>query len=155
MKLVDAIRDEMIVLDADYKSREELFKDFSERFYKSGVVENAEAFVDALLERESVCSTFCSMNIAIPHGISETVKTPSIGFCRLKNPIDWDGDNETPVKFIFMIAMPKREYTGEENEHIKLLSKIAILSLEDNVQENWNSFKTIKEFKDYLNDSDK
>lgn len=155
MKLVEAIKDEMIVLDADYKNREELFEDFSQRFYKSDVIDNVEAFVDALHERESVCSTFCSMNIAIPHGISETVKTPSIGFCRLKNSIDWDGDNETPVKYIFMIAMPKREYTGEENEHIKLLSKIAVLSLEDNVQEIWNSFKTVKEFKDYLDDSDK
>lgn len=154
MRLIDVINDKLVLLDSDYKNREDLFIDFAKKFKEIGTISDENEFVDSLHERETVCSTYCTMETAIPHGISETVNEPNIGFCRLKSTIDWDGDGETPVRYVFVIAMPKRNYSGSESEHIKILSKIATLAIEDDAQQKWENFKTIDDFKNYLNNNE-
>jgi len=85
-------------------------------------------YIDAMLERESSVSTYMGNYLAIPHGTNEAkdaITRSSLSLVRYANPIDWDGE---PVRFAVGIA-------GLNNEHLDILSKIAIVfSDEDEVQ---------------------
>ncbi|MEL4320586.1 PTS sugar transporter subunit IIA [Leifsonia sp. YIM 134122] len=86
------------------------------------------AYVDAMLEREGSVSTYMGNFLAIPHGTNEakdTILRSSLSFTRYDEPIDWNGDE---VRFVVGIA-------GIDNEHLEILSKIAIIfSDEDEVE---------------------
>lgn len=88
-----------------------------------------EAYVDAMRAREESVSTYMGNLLAIPHGTNEAkdeISASALALIRYSEPIDWDGDE---VRFVVGIA-------GVENEHLEILSKIAILfSEEDSVQE--------------------
>ncbi|AWB88573.1 PTS sugar transporter subunit IIA [Homoserinimonas hongtaonis] len=86
------------------------------------------AYLPAMLEREESVSTYMGNFLAIPHGTNESKESilrSALSFVRYDQPIDWDGN---PVRFVVGIA-------GIENQHLDILSKIAIVfSDEDEVQ---------------------
>ena len=85
------------------------------------------AYLPAMLEREASVSTYMGNFLAIPHGTNESkeaILSSALSFVRYGQPIDWDGN---PVHFVVGIA-------GIGNEHLDILSKIAIVfSDEDEV----------------------
>lgn len=84
-------------------------------------------YLPAMLARESVVSTYMGNFLAIPHGTNESKESilkSALSFVRYPQAIDWDGN---PVHFVVGIA-------GIENQHLEILSKIAIVfSDEDEV----------------------
>ena len=87
-----------------------------------------QAYVDSMFERENSVSTYMGNFLAIPHGTNdakESIVRSALSMVRYAEPIDWDGQ---PVRFAVGIA-------GLNNEHLEILSKIAIIfSDEDEVQ---------------------
>jgi PTS system mannitol-specific IIA component len=87
-----------------------------------------QEYVDSMFERERSVSTYMGNFLAIPHGTNdakESIVRSALSLVRYAEPIDWDGQ---PVKFAVGIA-------GLNNEHLEILSKIAIVfSDEDEVQ---------------------
>ena len=78
------------------------------------------AYVDAMQEREKSISTYMGSYLAIPHGTNEskeTIKHSAVSLVRYVDPIDWDGNE---VRIVVGIA-------GVNNEHLSILSKIAII----------------------------
>ena len=86
------------------------------------------AYVDSMFDREASVSTYMGNFLAIPHGTNEAKESilhSALSLVRYDTPIDWDGN---PVRFAVGIA-------GLNNEHLAILSKIAIVfSDEDEVQ---------------------
>ncbi len=81
-------------------------------------------YVESMLAREATVSTFMGNGLAIPHGTNEAkdeIVRSALSFIRYPTPIDWGGDE---VRFVVGIA-------GLNNEHLDILSKIAILFSED------------------------
>ena len=87
-----------------------------------------EDYIDSMLERENSVSTYMGNFLAIPHGTNEakdSILRSALSLVRYDQPIDWGGEQ---VKFAVGIA-------GLNNEHLEILSKIAIVfSDEDEVQ---------------------
>ena len=87
-----------------------------------------QEYVDSMFERENSVSTYMGNFLAIPHGTNdakESIVRSALSLVRYAEPIDWDGQ---PVRFAVGIA-------GLNNEHLEILSKIAIVfSDEDEVQ---------------------
>ncbi|MEC5152247.1 PTS sugar transporter subunit IIA [Cryobacterium sp. GrIS_2_6] len=87
-----------------------------------------QAYVDSMFDREASVSTYMGNFLAIPHGTNEakeSIRHSALSLVRYDTPIDWDGN---PVRFAVGIA-------GLNNEHLAILSKIAIVfSDEDEVQ---------------------
>lgn len=85
------------------------------------------AYLPAMLDREATVSTYMGNFLAIPHGTNESkeaILSSALSFVRYPQALDWDGN---PVHFVVGIA-------GVENEHLEILSKIAIVfSDEDEV----------------------
>ncbi|UTR16825.1 PTS sugar transporter subunit IIA [Salipaludibacillus sp. LMS25] len=110
---------ENIKLNAVISTKEEAIREAGHVLVKGGYVANA--YVEKMFEREELTSTFIGNYIAIPHGTEDakdTVLASGISILQLANPIDYGHGNE--VKMIFGIA-------GKNNEHLDILSKIAIV----------------------------
>lgn len=84
-------------------------------------------YVDAMRQREETVSTFMGNGLAIPHGTNETkaaILDSGLSVVRYDGGVDWAGENAT---FVIGIA-------GRGDEHLEILSQIAILfSDEDDV----------------------
>ncbi|GAB2509102.1 PTS sugar transporter subunit IIA [Paramicrobacterium agarici] len=116
-----------IVASGSATTRDEAIAEAGRVLVDAGAV--TERYVDAMREREETVSTYMGNYLAIPHGTNEAkdeIKASALSFIRYENPIDWDGEE---VRFVVGIA-------GVENEHLEILSKIAIVfSEEDQVQQ--------------------
>lgn len=82
------------------------------------------AYVDAMRQREETVSTFMGNGLAIPHGTNDTkdaILTSGLSVVRYDGGVDWAGDQ---VNFVIGIA-------GRGDEHLEILSQIAILFSDD------------------------
>ncbi|MGO4783401.1 PTS sugar transporter subunit IIA [Cryobacterium sp. W22_MBD10_FK3] len=107
-------------------TRDEAIREAGALLVAAGAVK--QEYVDSMFERENSVSTYMGNFLAIPHGTNdakESIVRSALSLVRYAEPIDWDGQ---PVKFAVGIA-------GLNNEHLEILSKIAIVfSDEDEVQ---------------------
>ncbi|TYP55442.1 PTS sugar transporter subunit IIA [Thermosediminibacter litoriperuensis] len=123
---------ELIELNMVAKTKEEVINEMAGMLFKSGAITSKEAFVNDVFERERIGTTGVGMGIAIPHGRSGSVINTSIAIAKLKEPVDWDSLDGKPVSLVFLLAVPK---DGGENIHLKLLSGIASMLMEEDFRE--------------------
>ena len=111
-----------IVLGAAAVSREEAVRAAGTLLVAAGAV--TAAYVDHMLERESVVSTFVGDGVAMPHATrsgSDDVIAEGLSLQIFAEPIDWAGQ---PVALVIGIAAHGRRY-------ITLLSQLASMLLDD------------------------
>ena len=112
----DVIVRESICLNQQPVSKEEAIRRAGQMLVERGCVE--PEYVDAMLERERLVSTYMGMGIAIPHGTAQakgTVKKTAITMIQYPEGVDF-GDEK--AQLVFGIA-------GIGDEHLDLLGKIA------------------------------
>ncbi|PYZ91922.1 PTS mannitol transporter subunit IIA [Salipaludibacillus keqinensis] len=121
------ISNQNVVLKAKISSKEEAIREAGKILVDGGYVN--EEYITKMFEREEITSTFMGNYIAIPHGTEDakgTVLASGISVLQLAKPIDYGDGNQ--VKIVFGIA-------GQNNEHLDILSKIAIVcSEEENIE---------------------
>lgn len=110
-----------IVLGLESVSKEEAIKRVGEILAKEGYVK--EEYIQAMLEREEIVSTYIGMGVAIPHGVGEAKKeVKKSGIAVLQYP--------NGIKFGDEVAYLVVGIAGVGDEHLTILSNIA-MSLED------------------------
>ncbi|MDO4244121.1 MAG: fructose-specific PTS transporter subunit EIIC [Actinomyces sp.] len=87
----------------------------------TGRASGAEGLAGDALAREATGPTGIPGGIAIPHCRSSHVVTPSLGFARLSEAVDFEAADGQNADLVFMIAAPD----GEDNFHLQLLAKLA------------------------------
>lgn len=106
-------------------TREEAMREAAEILESVGAV--TVAYFDAMQQREQTVSTYMGNELAIPHGTNETKDTileSGLSVVRYDGGVDWGGEQ---VTFVIGIA-------GKGDEHLEILSRIALLfSEEDDV----------------------
>ena len=106
-------------------SQEDAIREAGGILVAAGAVE--PGYIDSMMEREGSVSTYMGNYLAIPHGTNEgkdAILRSALTLVRYESPVDWGGEE---VRFVVGIA-------GLENEHLEMLSAIAILfSDEDEV----------------------
>ncbi|SFN93970.1 PTS sugar transporter subunit IIA [Mycetocola miduiensis] len=117
---------ENVVAQGSATTRDDAIREAGGLLVAAGAV--SPTYVDAMLEREASVSTYMGNYLAIPHGTNEAkdaISRSALSLVRYADPIDWGGEQ---VRFAVGIA-------GINNEHLEILSKIAIVfSDEDEVQ---------------------
>lgn len=107
-------------------SKEEAIRAAGELLVKQGCVD--ESYVEAMLERERLTTTYMGMGLAIPHGTSEakgSVKKTGIVLVQYPEGVDF-GDEK--AQLVFGIA-------GIGDEHLDLLQKICEALEDEEVME--------------------
>lgn len=111
---------ELVSLDESLgDDKDAVIKSLAAMISNSGRAE-FDGLVQDLMSREAKTVTGMSGGIAIPHCRSTAVKTGSLCFARLKEPVSF-GAADGPADLIFMIAAAE----GQDQEHLKLLQKLA------------------------------
>ena len=117
------LKKDLIWLDADFHTKEELFKAVGKKFGELGYVKNS--FSDALAEREKNFPTGVpeeGLGSAVPHATSEHVIKPSMAIAVLKRPVRFNlmgsPDESADVDLIFMLA------AGTPRDHMVALGKV-------------------------------
>ena len=111
-----------IVLDAKVTGRDDAIRQAGALLARAGAVD--PGYVEQMLERELVVSTYVGDGIAMPHGTLTAkvdVMSEGLSVLRLVDPVDWAGQ---PVTLVIAIAAHGRRY-------ITLLSQLAIALLDD------------------------
>lgn len=116
-----------ILLDVTVASKDELFEVIASYAYESGYVTNADETRRAFNEREAEYSTGLQEGFAIPHAKADTVLTPTVLFIRLKHEIEWETFDDSAVKNVFALMVPKED---EGTVHLEMLSRLATALLE-------------------------
>lgn len=105
---------------------EEAMREAADMLEAAGAV--TSEYYDAMLQRERTVSTYMGNELAIPHGTNETkdaILASALAVIRYDGGVDWGGE---PVRFVIGIA-------GRGDEHLEILSQIALLfSDEDEVE---------------------
>lgn len=125
------IKKENIKLNQSAATKEEAVKAAGQILVDAGAVE--PAYIDSMLERESVVSTFMGNGLAIPHGTEDgksSVKESGLSLIQIPEGVDFNGNE---AKVVLGIA-------GKGNEHLELLQRIAIIfSEEENAEKVINA----------------
>ena len=124
-------------------TQEEALQEATDILVAAGAV--TPAYVDAMRQREETVSTFMGNGLAIPHGTNETkdaILDSGLSVVRYDGGVDWAGENAT---FVIGIA-------GRGDEHLEILSQIAILFSEEDDVAKLNAAQTPDELFALLSD---
>ncbi|WP_425374521.1 PTS sugar transporter subunit IIA [Mesobacillus boroniphilus] len=118
---------ENILLNKSLNTKEEAIKLTGSVLVDRGYVE--PNYIEKMMEREELTSTYMGNFVAIPHGTEDSkqfVKESGISFIQVPEGVDFGGGNI--VKLLIGIA-------GKNDEHLSILSNIAIVcSEEENIE---------------------
>ncbi|PEQ90294.1 PTS mannitol transporter subunit IIA [Bacillus sp. AFS006103] len=118
---------ENILLNAVIGSKEEAIRLTGSILVDKGYVD--ANYIEKMLEREELTTTYMGNFVAIPHGTEDSkpfVKESGISFIQVPQGVDFGNGNI--VKLLIGIA-------GKDNEHLDILSSIAIVcSEEENIE---------------------
>ncbi|MEZ8968712.1 PTS mannitol transporter subunit IICBA [Vibrio breoganii] len=131
-----------IFLGMQAKTKEEVIKFAGEQLVKLGNVR--PEYVDGMLAREELVSTYLGESIAVPHGTIEAkqyVESTGIVFCQFPEGIQWGEDEDDVAKMVIGIA-------AQGDEHIQVITAITN-SLDD--EEAVELLKTTSNPQDVLN----
>lgn len=132
------LSEDTIILNAKVDNKESAIQLAGQLLVDNGFVE--ESYIEKMLEREMLTSTYIGNHVAIPHGTEDAkrvVKASGISIVQIPEGVDFGGNNV--AKLVIGIA-------GKDNEHLEILSKIAIVCSEpENVEKIVNA-QTKEEF---------
>ncbi len=115
------INEDLVLLDANLGTdTTSVIRNLAELIAKTGRAAEVEGLFADALAREQKTATGVPGGIAIPHCRSEAVLEPTLAMARLNPAVDF-GAKDGPADIVFFIAAP----AGADNEHLKLLSKLA------------------------------
>lgn len=128
-KKTPVLKKENIILGLPKESRNEAIERAGKTLIASGYV--SEDYIEAMLQREEIVSTFIGNGVAIPHGVGKArdlIKSSGLVVLQYPEGIDYNGNTAYLVIGI----------SGKDNDHIKILSKIAEqISDEDSAKSLW------------------
>lgn len=132
-----------IVLNGSARTRDEAIAESALLLVEAGAV--TTEYEAAMLERESLVSTFMGNGLAIPHGTNEAkeaIIASAMTVVRYDEPLDWDGN---PVRVVAAIA-------GKDGGHMAVLSALALVFSDDSAVEQLLAAESPQQVLDLLGD---
>jgi mannitol PTS system EIIA component len=139
----EVVTRDLIIATGTATTRDDAIREAGNLLVKADAV--TPAYVDAMQERERSISTYMGSYLAIPHGTNEAkeaITHSAVSLVRYANPIDWDGNE---VRIVVGIA-------GLDNEHLGILSKIAIIFSDQDEAKKMLDATTVEELYQLLGD---
>jgi fructose PTS system EIIBC or EIIC component len=141
-KLTDITSLDLIDIDIAGETRDHVIDEMIQKLDNNSLLSSKEAFKKAILDRENESTTGIGMNVAIPHGKSNSVVKPAVAFGIKPGGVEWNSLDGTAAKLIFMIAVPKQ---SEGNEHLKILQMLSRKLMDETFREQLLAVKTKEE----------
>ena len=126
MELISSL---LILLDVHLNSKEAVIEKLADLLEENSRLNDRDRYIHDVFEREDIVSTFVGDMIVIPHAITDGVKIASLLYIRLKEPVDWNEDDQ--AKYILGIAVPA---DNVNNQHLMILPSVAKKLLDDTIK---------------------
>ncbi len=136
------LTEDNIFLNQSFRNKEQAIRFAGEALVKAGYVQ--PSYVEEMLKREEITSTYMGNNVAIPHGTEEAKQAViKSGFTviQVPNGVDFNGES---AKMIFGIA-------GNDGSHLEILSGIAVICADQANVDQLVAAKSAKELLDIIN----
>lgn len=127
MELKDILDENIIDLNVQGNTKEEVLRNMSTLLLKYEYIDNVDTFIKDINLREAEGPTGMGSGLSIPHGKSVAAKKISIAIGRTENPIRWEssidpsGSQNTDMIFLFCVSADNAFATN----HMLLLSQLA------------------------------
>lgn len=139
--LKSIIKEEFILLDVDLDTKQQILETMCALLFNNGYVK--KEYLNSVVEREKMNTTYFKGDIAIPHGLSAYVNNSCIVFLRLKKPIEWDNGGRK-VNLVCMLAI--------SDSDINTVTELFRLLKQPKIVDNLTKAKTSMEFINIFND---
>ena len=131
MRIVDLLKKDAVVLNAQAGTKEEILDLLIGLHEKTGNITDKDTFKAGIMKRESEGPTAIAEGICIPHTKNEAVKTPGIAAVTVPGGVDCDALDGQPSNLFFMIAAPA---TGSD-VHLEALSRLSTILMDGDFRE--------------------
>jgi|AntRauTorckE6833_2_1112554.scaffolds.fasta_scaffold07520_3 PTS system fructose-specific IIC component len=150
MKIAELINKDLITLSLKSTNKKDVIRELAEYLKIADKINDFDAYVKAIEEREAQGSTGVGYGVAIPHAKTESVKTPALVFGKTDTPINYESSDNDDADLFFMIAAPK----GGENLHLQTLAKLSRKLIHEEFRDALRDAKTKEDILTILNKID-
>ncbi|MFJ5441511.1 PTS mannitol transporter subunit IICBA [Pectobacterium sp. CHL-2024] len=133
-----------VFLNQHATDKEQAIRFAGEQLVKGGYVESA--YVEAMLEREKLTSTYLGESIAVPHGTIEAkdrVLKTGVVFCQYPEGVRFGDEEDEVARLVIGIA-------ARNNEHIQVITSLTNALDDDAVIERLAQTQDVQEVLDLL-----
>lgn len=123
------VSEENILLNQQAATKEEVLRTISDAAARLGVADDADAVYAAFLAREEIDKTGMVDGFAVPHCKTDAVKSAAVIIFKNAQPVEWPSLDDKPVNIAMALLIPDSE---AGTTHLRLLSKAAMLLMDDN-----------------------
>lgn len=123
MELFDSVDVNSILSSLSSVTKNDVLRELTQAAAGSGKIQDSEAALSALLEREALGSTGVGEQVAIPHAKLADIEDVMITIGISHRGVEFNSGDGQPVKLFFMLLSPEKQL----NTHLKTLAKISRL----------------------------
>jgi len=146
MNLKTVINSETIDLCLKGTTKREIINELLDILHKAGKIQDREAALAAILDREEKMSTGMKHGIAIPHGKTATTQDLVACIGISEKPVDFDSLDKQPCR-IFIMTLSPIEKTGP---HLQFLAEVSLLFKSSEKRDEILKAKTAEEILEIL-----
>lgn len=146
MNLRKVLSPETVWVDLKADTKQGIIEEMVGRLYAAGKINDRDAVLSAVMERESKMSTGMQNGVAIPHGKTDSVKSLVAAVGLNKSGVDFDSMDDEPATIFIMTISP----TTRTGPHIQFLAEVSRLISQATEREKLLSAKTHSEIYDIL-----
>ncbi len=138
-----------VFLDNPATPLEEALAFLSGKAVELGLADDAAAVLDAYRKREEEGSTGMVNGFAIPHAKDDAIKQAAVIVVKYANEIaDWETMDEDKITCAISLLVPGAE---AGTTHLKLLSKVAVMLMQEDFRETVRASSDAEEIADLIN----
>ena len=123
MNLKTVITTDTIDLNLKGSTKKEIINELLDILVRTGKIQDREAALSAVMDREEKMSTGMKHGIAIPHGKCAAIQDLVACIGISEKPVDFDSLDKLPCR-IFIMTLSPVEKTGP---HLQFLAEISLL----------------------------
>lgn len=128
MQVSDFVKADNVYVNQHATAREEVLRQIADHAAELGVTDDADAVYQAFLAREDMGETGMTDGFAVPHAKSDAIKHAAVVVYKNDAALEWPSFDNNPVDISLALLVPDGE---AGTTHIKLLSKTAVLLMNE------------------------
>ncbi|OQY28484.1 MAG: hypothetical protein B6244_06960 [Candidatus Cloacimonetes bacterium 4572_55] len=142
MKVTDFLRKEAIAVPLKGKTKEDILEEMIDKLHSCGCLEDKDAALKAIYDREEIMSTGIGHGLAIPHGKEQSIKKLAAACGVIPGGVDYNALDGQPVFLIIMLVGPENSAA----QHVKALARISRLLQHESFRQRLISSNNADEF---------
>ena len=150
MRIVDLLKKEAVVLNADVSTKEQMLDLLIDLHSKVGNVSDKAEFKKGIMKRESEGPTAIADGICIPHSKNSAVKQPGIAAITVPQGVDCEALDGQPSNLFFMIAAPAEG----SDVHLEALSRLSTILMDAEFRNKLLTAENVEAFLKAINEKE-